>query len=95
MIRKSIAAGAILFAACAAGGGHGLVPQAQAACDPGTKIDATTGDQAQKKIASGGYLKVRMLKKGCDNVWHASAEKDGAQIFVALTPDGHVYPEGD
>lgn len=68
---------------------------AHAACEPGEKIDASTADQARKKIEAAGYRKVRQLKKGCDNFWHAMAEKDGAPAAVALTPQGQVYPERD
>ena len=68
---------------------------AHAACEPGTKIDATTVDQARKKLEAAGYRKIRDLKKGCDSTWHATAEKDGAQTGVALTTNGEVYPERD
>ncbi len=66
---------------------------AQAACDPGTKIDSTTADQARKKIEAAGYRKVRDLKKGCDNTWHGTAEKDGTPVGIAVTAQGQVYPE--
>jgi hypothetical protein len=68
---------------------------AQAACEPGDKIDSTTADQARKKIEAAGYRKVRSLKKGCDNTWHGMAEKNGATTGVALTANGEVFPENE
>jgi hypothetical protein len=68
---------------------------AQAACEPGDKIDSTTADQARKKIEAAGYRKVRGLKKGCDNTWHGTAEKNGAATGVALTAKGEVFPESE
>jgi len=68
---------------------------AQAACEPGTKVDSTTADQTRKKLEGAGYRKVRDLKKGCDNTWHATAEKDGAATGVAVTAKGEIYPERD
>lgn len=64
-------------------------------CEPGDKIDATTAAQARKKIEAAGYRKVGDLKKGCDNSWHGSAEKDGGRVHVVLNPQGLVLPEGD
>jgi Peptidase propeptide and YPEB domain len=64
-------------------------------CEPGDKIDASTAAQARKKIEAAGYRKVGDLKKGCDNSWHGTAEKDGSRIHVVLNPQGLVLPEGD
>jgi hypothetical protein len=64
-------------------------------CEPGDKIDATTAVQARKKIEAAGYRKVSDLKKGCDNSWHGTAEKDGSRVHVVLNPQGLVLPEGD
>jgi hypothetical protein len=36
-----------------------------------------------------------MEHKGCDNVWHGFAMKDGAAGRVAVSPSGEVMPEGD
>ncbi len=83
-----IAAAAVLVLAAGA-------PVAIAGCDPGDKLDSTTPDQARKKIEAGGYSAVHDLKRGCDNVWHAAAMKDGAPIRVVLTPDGQIYRDGD
>jgi hypothetical protein len=68
---------------------------ARAACDPGDRIDATTALQARERAESAGYSQVRMEHKGCDNVWHGFAMKDGAAGRVAVSPSGEVMPEGD
>ncbi len=68
---------------------------AYAACEPTDKIDRSTVGDARKKIEAAGYRNVRNLRKGCDNYWHASAEKDGAPVLVVLSPQGEVMPEGD
>ncbi len=71
------------------------VATAHAACDPGDRIDRTTAADARKKIEGDGYKKVHDLKKSCDNFWHGLAEKDGAEVRVAVSPQGQVYREGD
>jgi len=68
---------------------------AQAACEPGDKIDNTTAQQAQKKAESAGFTQVKMVRKGCDNVWHGTAMKGGAAVNVAVSPSGEVNQEGD
>jgi hypothetical protein len=50
---------------------------------------------AKKRAESAGFSQVRMERKGCDNVWHGTALKDGAPIHVAVLPSGEVTPEGD
>lgn len=90
-----MASSLVLFAAFAAGGTHGLIRPAYAACEAGTKIDGSTADQARRKIMAAGYKNVGDLKKACDNFWHAKAIKDGAPVRVALAPSGQTYPEGD
>ncbi len=71
------------------------VAPAYAACDPGDRLDNSTADQARKKLMAAGYSDVHIESKGCDNVWHATAVKDGKPTRVALEPGGKVYPEGD
>ena len=95
MLGKGLALALLAAAAIVVAAAPAPLPlrAAQAACEPGTKIDSSTADQARKKLEAAGYRKVRELKKGCDNVWHATAEKDGAETGVALTPDGKTYPE--
>jgi len=68
---------------------------ARAACDPGDRIDATTAGMAAKRAQSAGYSHVQMEHKGCDNVWHGFAMKNGASIRMAVSPSGEVMPEGD
>jgi hypothetical protein len=72
-----------------------IVHSAHAACDAGDKIDKSTVSDARKKIEAAGYRKVNDLKKGCDNYWHAKAEKNGAAVFVVLSPQGEVMQEAD
>jgi len=67
----------------------------QAGCVMGEKIDGSTADGVRKKLEAAGYQDVRALKKGCDNVWHASARKDGTNVNVILAPDGQIFPDGD
>jgi hypothetical protein len=87
----------LAFAATAAialaGGSVNTIDRAYAACEPGDKIDRSTVEDARKKIQAAGYQKVGNLKKGCDNYWHATAEKNGAQVFVVLSPQGEVMEE--
>lgn len=68
---------------------------AHAACEAGEKIDGSTVADARKKMEGAGYQKIRDLKKGCDNYWHAKAEKDGKPVFVVLSPQGEVLQESD
>ena len=64
-------------------------------CGPGAKIDGSTATDARKKMEAAGYRKVSGLKKGCDNSWHGTAEKDGNAVQIVLNPQGLVLPEGD
>ncbi len=66
---------------------------AWAACDPEDKPDKTTATDARKKIEAAGYRQVTDLKKGCDNVWHGRAVKDGVPVAVMVTPQGQVMLE--
>ena len=72
-----------------------LVQPASAACDPGEKPDKTTVEDTRKILDKAGYKKAHNWRKGCDNVWHVTATKDGAELSVAVLPDGHVVREGD
>lgn len=72
-----------------------FIAVAQAACDPGTRLDKTTIDEIRAKVIKAGYKKPAQLRKGCDNSWHGTALKAGQQINIAVTPDGHVVEEGD
>ena len=68
---------------------------AQAACEPGDRIDNTTAQQAQKRAQTAGYTNVKMDRKGCDNVWHGIGMKGGASVRIAVSPSGEVNQEGD
>ena len=68
---------------------------AQAGCAPDERIDGTTADQAKRRIEGASFTGVHGLTKGCDNVWHGLAMKDGASVHVAVQPQGQVMQEGD
>ncbi len=72
-----------------------LISIAQAACNPGTRLDKTTVEQIRDRLSKAGYRNLANLRKGCDNSWHGTAMKDGEQVNVAVTTDGHVVIEGD
>lgn len=91
----AIAVAVVLVLAFGGSGVMGPVRPAYAACPAGTQLDHTTIGMTRKTIAAAGYSKITDLKKGCDNVWHAKAEKDGTAMRVAVTPDGKVLREGD
>jgi hypothetical protein len=71
------------------------VAPAWAACEKGDKLDKTTATETRQKLAKTGYTKIRDLRKGCDNTWHAKATKAGTEESVAVLPDGTVVKEGD
>jgi hypothetical protein len=71
------------------------VAPAWAACEKGDKLDKTTAAETRQKLAKAGYTKIRDLRKGCDNTWHAKATKAGAEESVAVLADGTVVKEGD
>ena len=64
-------------------------------CIAGEKIDGSTADGAKKRIQQAGFQQVRGLKKGCDNFWHGRAAKEGADVYVLVSPQGEVMREGD
>jgi hypothetical protein len=64
-------------------------------CHYGEVIDATTADDAKRRIEAAGYTDVRGLKKSCDNFWHGRATLNGVDTNVLVTPEGRVRPEGD
>ncbi len=96
MFRRTMTAAAIAMLALVATetGPHPL-GVAQAACATGERIDGSTASDAKKKMEQAGYRQVRDLRKGCDNVWHASAMKDGGSVLIAIAPNGTVVPEGN
>ncbi len=72
-----------------------LARPAQAACDPGDKIDKTNVEDIRAILTKAGYRNARNWRKGCDNTWHATATKDGVTANLAILSDGHVVHEGD
>ena len=75
-------------------GFHPIAP-ARAECAPGTHIDKTTVEQIRDRLTKAGYKNPLHLRKGCDNTWHGTAMKNGQQINIAVTADGHIVEEGD
>jgi hypothetical protein len=72
-----------------------LIAPAQASCEPGTHIDKTTVEGIRDKLIKVGYKNPLHLRKGCDNAWHGTAIRNGTEINVAVTADGHIVREGD
>ena len=68
---------------------------AQANCAADERVDGSTADQAKRRMEGASFNHVRDLRKGCDNVWHGLAMKDGASVRVAAQPQGQVMQEGD
>lgn len=91
---KFLAAPALAVAMLAAIPASG-VAAAEAACDPGDRIDGTTAGWAAGKAKEAGYTNVTMERKGCDNFWHGVASKDGQTGRIVVSPAGEVMPEGD
>lgn len=94
---KYVVAGALALGLL--GTGAALAPvaiqPAYAACDPGTRVDSSTADWAKRTMMRAGYRDVQVDQKGCDNVWHVIASKDGQQRRYAIEPGGKIYPEGN
>jgi len=63
------------------------------ACSQGGKAGGTTPIEAEERILAEGYTEVRILTKGCDNVWHALAFAEGDPVNVRVTPQGAVLTE--
>ena len=88
---SAIAAALFVFAACVAA----PLAQAQNNCQFGERIDGSTAADAKKRLESAGFTNIRIGKKGCDNVWHATAVINGSGLNVALAPDGRIFRETD
>ena len=71
------------------------VHPAYAACDPGTPLNNTTADWAVRIMRRAGFSDVKVDQKGCDNVWHVFASRDGQRGRYAIEPGGKIYPEGN
>jgi hypothetical protein len=87
-----LVASAMVWVAVASLAGSG---PAWAACDPGTKLDKTTVEDARQILLKAGYTNMHHLRKGCDNTWHGDASIHGTQIDVAILPGGRIVEESD
>ncbi|MGE0666450.1 MAG: hypothetical protein AB7O49_07830 [Sphingomonadales bacterium] len=92
---RLIAAPAIALAALLAIPAAGVSSPAQAACEPGTRINNSTADWAAEQARDAGYTNIDMQRKGCDNYWHGIGTKDGQSGRFVVSPEGQVLPEGD
>jgi hypothetical protein len=72
-----------------------LAPPAYAACGPGAHVDGTTAESTRRLLQRAGYTDIKVEQKGCDNVWHVFATKNGVESRYAVEPNGKIYPEGD
>lgn len=96
-MKASLASATVVLAVAAVLATPGVfgIGTAAAACDPGTKIDASTANDAKRRFEAAGYRNVRVGKKGCDNYWHGMGVKDGAETRIVLSPSGEVRTEND
>lgn len=92
---KFLAAPALAIATLAAMPMTGTIGTAQAACDPGDRINGSTAGWAASKAREAGYSQVSMDRKGCDNYWHGIGTRDGQTGRFVVSPEGDVLPEGD
>jgi hypothetical protein len=100
MNSKKVHSSAILFAgslALAIGlfSVRPVVNDALAACASTDQINATTAEDATRAMQHAGYTQIKILAKGCDNAWHASAMLNGQPVFVVWNREGQVLTEGD
>jgi hypothetical protein len=98
MTVKYLIAGALALGLVGSGAAlapNAVIHPAYAACDPGTPIDGTSADGTRRLMQRQGYSDIKVDQKGCDNVWHVFATKDGKSGRFAVEPGGKIYPEGD
>ncbi len=100
MNSKTVLSSAILFTgslalAIGALSVRPMVNEAQAACAATDHINATTAQDATRAMQQAGYSQIKILAKGCDNAWHASAMLNGQPVFVVWNREGQVLTEGD
>ena len=89
----ALLAATVLVASPLVGPTH--LTSAQANCAADERVDGSTADQAKRRMEGASFNHVRDLRKGCDNVWHGLAMKDGASVRVAAQPQGQVMQEGN
>jgi hypothetical protein len=95
LVLATLLAGIGALAATQSQTGFHPIAAAHAECDPGAHVDKTTVEQIRDRLIKAGYKNPLHLRKGCDSSWHGTAMKDGQQVNVAITPDGHIVQEGD
>jgi hypothetical protein len=100
MNSKTIHSSAILFAASlaiaiGAFSVRPMVNDALAACAASDPVNNTTAEDATRAMQKAGYTQIKILAKGCDNAWHASAMLNGQPVFVVWNREGQVVTEGD
>ncbi|HET6158244.1 MAG TPA: hypothetical protein VFE34_07875 [Dongiaceae bacterium] len=87
----------VLCAILVASAGSELVAPDALSAEPArcqiTRTDITARAETEKRILSEGYTDVRVLAKGCDDVWHAFAFAEGDPVNLAVTPQGSVLTE--
>lgn len=94
--KTNVIATAAAFAVLGFGPGLQAISPAHATeCDASDHIDGSTADTARKMFLAAGYTSPHGYVKGCDNMWHALAVKDGNAVRVVAAPDGTVTQEGD
>ncbi|HEV8391849.1 MAG TPA: hypothetical protein VGQ35_18500 [Dongiaceae bacterium] len=95
-LRLDLVLSAILIASA---GSELVAPDALSAersgqiCRPGDQADGAARVDAERRILAQGYTDVRIVAKGCDNVWHALAFADGDPVNLQVTPQGAVLTE--
>jgi hypothetical protein len=72
-----------------------VVNDARAACASTDPVNATTAQDATRAMQKAGYTQIKILAKGCDSAWHASAMLNGQPVFVVWNREGQVLTEGD
>jgi hypothetical protein len=92
-LRLDLLLPAILIASA---GGEFVARDQPSLVEPATQpcqLDSTTPADAAQRILAEGYTEIRMLSKGCDNVWHAVAFAEGDPVNLLVTPQGSVLTE--
>jgi hypothetical protein len=92
---RAVILAASIAAALVALSARPAVNTVYAACLPDDKVNNTTAQDATRAMEKAGYTQIKILAKGCDNAWHASAMLDGKPVFVVWNREGQVVTEGD
>jgi len=65
-----------------------------ATCLRTNPFDTTSQEFVIKKVTAAGYLNVRGLYKGCDQIWRGHALQNGIDVAIMVTPTGQVLKAG-